>query len=79
MADRLIIAFKQKEFDRLKNCVLNQISTIEIGLNVASISRGQYANQEIWVPTTTEIKKLYETLMQLRAYMLSPEEKELLK
>ena len=79
MSDKIVAEYKQKEFDRLKNCVLNQISTIEIGLNVASISRGQYANQEIWVPTTTEIKKLYETLMQLRAYMLTPEEKELLK
>ena len=79
MADKLIAEYKQKEFDRLKDCALNQISQIECGLDIASMSRGQYASQTIWVPTTAEIKKLYETLIELRSNILTPEERSLLK
>jgi len=78
MADKIVAEFKQKEFNRLKDCVLNQISTIEMGLNIASVSRGQYASQEIWIPTYKEIDKLHETLIELRSNMLSSEERRLI-
>jgi len=79
MADKIVAEFKRKEFDRLKDCALNQISQIEMGLNIASMSRGQYASQAIWVPTYKEINKLHETLIELRSNILTPEEEGFFK
>lgn len=71
--------YKEKEFDRLKDYALNQISLIECGLNLNSISRNSYVNnKDIWVPLETEINKLYETLLELRSNILSSEERRIL-
>ena len=79
MADKIVAEFKEKEFERLKDYALNQISQIECGLNIASMSRGIHAGKGVTVPSMDEIKKLFETLIELRFNMLTPEERRLLK
>lgn len=81
---KLIAQFKQKEFDRLKDYVLNLMSEIEVGLNVTSIGRNPNGDPNlpfsmyVWVPLTKEIDKLHLTLHELRSNILTSEEVEAL-
>ena len=75
---KLVAEAKQKEFDRLKDLVLNQISLIEVGLNINSVGRDPYGLRIIWPPTSNEIFKLNESLTELRNNALTVEEKEIL-
>ena len=79
--DKLVAEAKQKEFDRLKDYALNQMSLIECGLNVNSVSRNPYAkgNEIIWVPSSIEITKLSFTLLELRDNILTFDERKLLE
>ena len=76
---KLRAQYKQKEFDRLKDYFLNQMSEIEVGLNPSSTSRGPYAsNIIIWAPSEKEIDKLHLSLHELRSNILTSEEQETL-
>ena len=75
---KLVAEAKQKEFDRLKGLVLNQMSLIEGGLNPASIGRNPYDPPWIIIPTRKDIHDLFDTLMELRKNLLTVEEKECL-
>ena len=77
MADKLIAEYKSKEFERLRCYALNQMSTMEACLNPLSVSRG-IQNGPIDIPSMNTIRTLFETLIQLRTNMLSPEERRLL-
>ena len=79
MAELIVAQAKEKEFDRLKDFVLNQMSLIEAGLNPQSVSRNPYGNRTIWVPLQSDIDKLYATLLELRENMLTFEERVLLE
>jgi len=81
---KLIAQYKQKEFDRLKDYVLNLISEVEVGLNITSIGRNPYGDPDlkfsadVWVPSEKEIDKLHLTLHELRSNILTSEELEAL-
>ena len=74
---KMVAEYKKKEFDRLKDLTLNLMSIVELGLNPSSQSRNPYSgNEEIWIPTSNEIRSLNLTLLELRANILTSEEKE---
>ena len=75
---KLVAQFKQKEFDRLTDYVLNQMSKMEVGLNPCSVGRGQSGNQYTWTPSKKEIDQLHLSLHELRSNILSSEEQEAL-
>ena len=79
MADKIVAQAKEKEFDRLREYSLNQISLIECGLNPQSQSRNPYAMSFIIVPLESEILLLFNTLMELRENYLTFEERKLLE
>ena len=80
MADKIVAEFKQKEFDRLKDLVLNQMSEIEVGLNPQSVGRHAYGSHDmVIIPTRMEIAKLNTSLIELRENLLTPNEEELIK
>ncbi|KKN61484.1 hypothetical protein LCGC14_0521390 [marine sediment metagenome] len=66
MADKLIAEYKQKEFERLRKYVLNQLSIMECNLNPQSQSR-KIQNGSILIPSENEVKQLNESLLELRA------------
>ena len=73
---KLVAEAKQKEFDRLKDLVLNQMSLMEVGLNPCSQGRDPYSkSKEIWAPTPNEIIKLNDALWDLRENILTSEER----
>lgn len=71
MADIQIALYKEKEFDRVRNFVLNQLSILEADLNIDGL-------HSIIVPSEKDIKILSETLMELRSNILTAEERRLL-
>jgi len=76
---KLVAEAKEKEFDRLKNLALNQMSEIEVGLNIHSTARKLYDDKQyIWIPAYHEIYKLYKSLTELRDNQLTSEEREAL-
>ena len=54
------------------------MSTMEVELNPLSVSRG-IQEGPIIIPSMNTIRTLFETLIQLRSNMLSPEERNLLE
>ena len=64
---KIIAEAKQKEFKKLSDCALNQMSIIEVGLNPNSQSRNPYGTGWITVPTIKQIRELSESLLELRS------------
>jgi len=79
MANVLRAQYKQKEFKRLADYALNQMTIIEVGLNTNSVGRGIYNNEIIIAPSPKEIRDLNSTLLELRENILTFEERELLR
>ena len=75
---KLVAQHKQKEFDRLKDYVLNQMSIIEVSLNPNSQSRNPYGMGWVITPSIKEIQELHESLLELRSNMLTVEERNAL-
>ena len=75
---KIIAEAKQKEFKRLNDYALNQMSIIEVGLNPNSQSRNPYGTGWITVPTIKQIRELSESLLELRKNILTVEEREAL-
>ena len=75
---KIIAEAKQKEFKRLREYVLNQMSIIEVSLNHNSQSRNPYGTGWITVPTIKQIRELSESLLELRKNILTVEEREAL-
>lgn len=70
--DKLIAQAKVKEFDRLKDYALNQMSLIEVGLNPQSVGRHPYGDSDyIYAPTLMDIMKLNITLLELHENILT--------
>ncbi len=59
---QVVLEAKQKEFERLSDYALNQMSLIEVGLNPSSQSRNQDDHDRRWAPLDRDIQKLAETL-----------------
>ena len=62
----VVLEAKQKEFDRLCDYALNQMSMIERGLNPASVSRHPNAQKDRWAPLRSDVKDLTTTLESIR-------------
>ena len=75
---KIIAEAKQKEFKRLSDYALNQMSIIEVGLNLNSQSRGLDSAGWVVIPSIKEIRELSESLLELRKNILTVEEREAL-
>ncbi len=69
---KIVAQAKEKEFNRLRDYALNQMSLIEVGLNPQSVGRHPYGDSDyIYTPTLMDIMKLNIILLELHENILT--------